>query len=328
MPPLVSVVTPTFNRRASVDRYLLALAGQTCSSDRFEVLVVDDGSSDGTADHLRQLRLPYDLRVLEQAHGGPARARNLGVANARGAIVLFLDDDVVPEPDLIAEHLRSHEAGTDRVVVGPMLPPPDSFPRSAWVRWEETMLLKQYRDMLAGKYSCTPRQFYTANASVPRELFLRVGGFDTSYQRAEDVELGYRLRDHGAAFVFNNHAAILHYATRSFESWCRTPYQYGRYDVAMQRDKGAETLLQATCEFRQRHPLTRLMVLLCVSHARWGRMALLAMRGAAAAAERLRMRRAGKAALSGIHNVLYWQGVDHELGGRGQARHLLKTVCA
>src|SRR5579859_3487825 len=106
--PFVSIVTPTYNRRTSLDRLLGALGKQTYPADRFELVVVDDGSLDGSVEYLRSLRLPFRLRVFEQAHAGPAAARNLGVARAEGRLVLFLDDDVLPLPELIAEHVQTH----------------------------------------------------------------------------------------------------------------------------------------------------------------------------------------------------------------------------
>src|SRR5206468_2768970 len=103
----------------------------------------DDGSSDGTAELLNELVLPYDLRVLHQQHDGPATARNLGVHEARGALIVFLDDDVVPCRNLIREHVETQGEALDAVVIGPMSPPASSWQRPAWVRWEEEKLQVQ-----------------------------------------------------------------------------------------------------------------------------------------------------------------------------------------
>lgn len=317
MPPEVSVIVPTYCRRASLERLLDALCKQTLPPDRFEVVVVDDGSTDGTVEHVLRTPRPYVLQVLQQGHRGPAAARNLGVAQASAPLVLFYDDDVVPEPASIEAHVGTHATeGPGVVVIGPMSPPGD-WPRPAWVRWEEEKLRNQYLAMQAGVWSCTERQFYTANSSLSRTLFASAGGFDTTFKRAEDVELGYRLRNVGARFVFNPAADVQHYAARSFAAWRRTPYQYGRYDVIMSRDKGHEALPRALAEFRWRHPLNR-----AVSRLVTGRswltttavgLLVLAVRvcslvGASASASR---------ALSGIFNLLYWQGVCDELGGPG-----------
>jgi GT2 family glycosyltransferase len=315
----VSVVVPTFNRRASLQRLLQALTAQTFPVTSFELVVVDDGSTDGTVEMLRTSLLPYPLRVLEQPHNGPAQARNLGVEHARGILIVFLDDDVVPLPELIAAHVASHQGDRD-VVVGPMSPPGD-WPRPAWVRWEEEKLQVQYQALMAGEYPCTPRQFYTANASLRRARFLEAGGFDSSFKRAEDVELAYRLRDQGAHFIFDPRANVLHFASRSLKSWCQTPYQYGRYDVIMHQDKGHETLLCAVSEFRYRHRLNRLLVRVCVGHDILVRTAAFALRGVVQAAEYLGAQRPATLALSGLFNLLYWQGISDGLGGPKPIQH-------
>src|SRR6185503_15200346 len=97
---------------------------------------------------------------------------------------LFLDDDVVPDPDLAEAHIAAHRASPGAIVIGPMLAP-QGVSRPAWVRWEEDRLAEQYRDMSAGRYPCSPRQFYTANASLPRSALIACGGFDQTFKRAE-----------------------------------------------------------------------------------------------------------------------------------------------
>jgi GT2 family glycosyltransferase len=236
------------------------------------------------------------------------------VARARGPLIVFLDDDVVPGPELLAAHAAAHAADPDAVVIGPMLPP-GNWRRPAWIRWEEAKLLAQYQDMLEGRYACTARQFYTGNASLARARFLEVGGFDVSFQRAEDVEFGYRMRDRGARFVFDPRAEVLHYPSRTFAGWCRTPYQYGRYDVIMHRDRGHEALPCALAEFRERHFLNRLLARVCVGRRTLLDAAVLALRGVAQAADQLGAARPATLALSGVFHLLYWQGVCDELGG-------------
>lgn len=313
--PFVSVVVPTYNRCASLERLLEALGRQTYPTDRFEVVVVDDGSTDGTIDRLRALSVPYTLRIVEQAHGGPSEARNRGVGAATGTVILFLDDDVVPIPEIIAEHVQARAGAPDAVVIGPMSPPLD-WPRPVWVRWVEDTLQEQYRAMQAGEYAPSPRQFYTANASVPRTHFLAVGGFDTEFKRNEDVELAYRLRDHGATFIFNPRADTLHYAAHTFEGWQRSIYQYGRYDVVQSRDKGGQALPLACQEFHTRHPLNRLAARLCTGRPLVYRGTVAALSAFVLAADRRGAVRPAKLALSALFTILYWQGACDELGSR------------
>jgi len=311
--PRLSVVVPTYNRRAGIVRLLQALAEQTVPPDQFEVVVANDGSTDGTAEALAAFRAPYRLTVLTQANAGPAAARNAAVGQATARLVVFLDDDVVPAGDLLAAHLAAQGDADDLIVVGPMFPPTD-WARSTWVRWEERQLLKQYDAMDRGVYSCTPRQFYTGNASAPRALLLQSGGFDDRFKRAEDVELAFRLWAMGARFHFEPAASVLHYASRSFASWKSTPYQYGRYDVVMGREKGINTFELACHEFEGRHTLSQRLTRACVGRP-WRPFATTALFVAAVVSDLIGLENAASFALSAIFNVEYWQGAADELGG-------------
>jgi GT2 family glycosyltransferase len=263
--------------------------------------------------------MPFPIRVLEQQHQGPAAARNLGLANAKGPLVLFLDDDVVPSPRLVAEHARAHGSAENRVVIGTMLEPPGHL--QPWVRWESRTVAQQYREMLAGEWAPTPWQFYTGNASVRLEHLRRAGGFDTNYRRAEDVELGLRLARLGLEFIFNVDAAATHIATRSFQSWLDAAYQYGRNDILF--GKGEE---RAAREFRKRHPVTRGLVL-------WGLRHRTAVRSVWPLAEAaiLSMDALGLGALtsrlcSAVFNLRYWLGVADELGSATAALSLAQMA--
>ena len=97
----VSVVVPTYNRCDRLHRVLTALAAQTFPRTSFEVIVVSDGSTDGTDEYLRSDRPPLQLVAVMQPNRGPGPARNAGVERARGRLILFVDDDVVAAPDLV-----------------------------------------------------------------------------------------------------------------------------------------------------------------------------------------------------------------------------------
>src|SRR5690349_20573388 len=159
--PRLSIVLPTFNRRPRLVRVLAALDKQTVAPGTFEVVVVDDGSTDDTAQWLAKTAVNgYTLRHLRQDNAGPAKARNRGVSEARGELILFIDDDVEPTPELVAEHLATH-AEPDVVALGP-LASLDHYSQP-WVAWEQAKLEAQYAAMLRGDYEPTFRQFWTGN---------------------------------------------------------------------------------------------------------------------------------------------------------------------
>ncbi len=309
--PAVSVVIPTYNRRDLLGRVLVALAAQTTTAT-FEVVVVSDGSTDGTDDYLRSGTTPLPVVTVMQANSGPAAARNAGLLAARAAIVLFVDDDVVPAPDLVEQHLRAHRRSDgDTVVIGPMLTPDDAR-LSPWVAWEQQQLYKQYDAMRDGVYECSFRQFYTGNASVPRQRVIDVGMFDTAFRRSEDVELAFRLHEAGMSFRFVPEARGFHYAERSFESWVATPTAYGRNDVEFIEAGRSWVAGSLPVEFAARNPLIKMLARLCVPRPR--------LAGAATAV----LRRLGTSrvvpaavrqhALSGLFNLAYYSGVAAGLG--------------
>jgi glycosyltransferase involved in cell wall biosynthesis len=317
----ISVIVPTYNRLERLQRVLAGLAQQTYPLDQFEVVVVSDGASDGTNDYLQKLTgtkaTPLNLHPVLQQNQGVAAARNNGIQQAQGEYVLFVDDDVVPEPQLIAEHLHWHDKHDDDVVVlGPMLTPPQ-FNMHPWVLWEQAMLEKQYQAMLAKAWDPTARQFYTGNTSLARHHIVEAGGFDASFRRAEDVELAYRLSDRGLRFVFNYQAVGYHYAERSFPSWIAIPYAYGRNDVVFTYEKGQSWLLPTIwTEFHGRHALVRGLTALCLDRPLLGKTAVFTLKQVAALAHLAGQERVAGMAYSGIFNLRHYQGIADELGGR------------
>ena len=297
--PAISVVIPTYNRVEQLRGALVGLAGQTGLAEPPEVVVVSDGSSDGTDEFLRSPQCPLPVVAVRQDNAGPAAARNRGIQEATGELVVFIDDDVVPAPDLLAAHLRHHEASgnDDTVVIGPMITPADEV-LSPWVRWEQDMLYKQYAAMERGDWEATARQFYTANASIARRHLVDAGGFDEAFRRAEDVELAYRLADRGLHFTFAKDAIVDHHAERSFASWLDIARTYGRNDVIFGRDLDQRWLLDSIAtEFHGRHRLVRALTRTCATRPRLRRVAIGTLKGTARAASALHLAPVAKQSL-------------------------------
>ncbi|MFZ5992455.1 MAG: glycosyltransferase family 2 protein [Deinococcota bacterium] len=193
---MVSVIVPTHNRRSLLERKLQALEGQP---GEFEVIVVADGCTDGTVEWLERYPAGFPLRLLEIEGKGAAYARNRGAEVARGEILLFSDDDVVPGPGWIAAHQRAH-AAPKTVAVGRLLLPPGlkgsgaaELPGPTLFWWNAT----------------------GNNTSLPKSLFEEVGGYDSAHfagYGGEDPDLAYRLRKAGARFVFLREAEAIHEA--------------------------------------------------------------------------------------------------------------------
>jgi glycosyltransferase involved in cell wall biosynthesis len=311
--PNVSIVIPTYNRRERLARVLRALDRQTVDPARFEVVVVDDGSTDGTAGWLARQRRTYALRVISQDNAGPARARNAGVEAAREPMLLFLDDDVEPAPELVEEHFRSQGHDADSVVIGPLASLP--YYRQPWVAWEQARLEVQYAAMIRGDYEPTFRQFWTGNASVRREHVIAAGGFDARILRGEDVELGYRLARLGLKFRFNPAARGLHYAERSLDSWERAHLSYGSLEVGIFECQGEDTLIEILASnWARLHPATRWLVRRCLAEPGYYAGARLLLRKWLEAGAAIERPIFAHKVCGVLANVLYWQASVQALG--------------
>lgn len=188
--PFFSVVIPTFQRRALVCEAVLALNNLEYEGP-VELIVMVDGSTDGTAGALRQLQTKYPLRIIEQTNAGAGAARNGGAAAAKGEIILFLDDDMISEPNLVEQHARMYRQGADAVIGEIVLDQasPDGFISEGMAAW--------LRSCRVGN-CLTPFDIFTAQLSVRREVFEQVGGFDELLTTngafaQEDADFGVKL---------------------------------------------------------------------------------------------------------------------------------------
>jgi GT2 family glycosyltransferase len=214
---MVTVVVPTRDRREVLGDTLQALLGQVAPPDGFEVIVVDNGSLDGTEDEVRRVadQSPVPLTLLVERRPGPAAARNRGVEAARGDLVLFLGDDMMPaEAGLVSGHVRAHaRLGHPRAaVLGCAIWNPRR-PVTAFMRWlEDGGPQFRYADLAPGPVTDVAAHFYTANLSVPRPVLEEAGGFDERFPFAavEDNELGARLQRLGVSLHYVPQLLVLH----------------------------------------------------------------------------------------------------------------------
>jgi GT2 family glycosyltransferase len=219
---LLSVVTPTHRRAAHLKLLLDSLAAQTLGHDDFEVIVIDDASSDETPELLDRAvqKLPNLRYETLRVNSGPAQARNRGVELARGRVIVFLDDDVAAAPDLLAVHARFHEQRGDDLsaLLGRVDWHPD-LKITPFMRWLDSAGLQFAYDtwLEEGEVDRPYRAFYMANISIPRRAILDAGGFDERFPfpAFEDYELGWRLVRGGVRMWYLPRARAFH--TRSID---------------------------------------------------------------------------------------------------------------
>lgn len=223
----LSVVIPTHNRCPILERSLAALLSQPMAAEEVEIIVVDDGSIDATPDLVRRISAssPMELRYLYQQQQGAGAARNRGLQQAIAPLVLFMDDDIIASPMLLAEHRRSHHLHPEdniailgHVALAPQIPATPINLMHAVRRWQSL------EDRQEVDWWC----FFTGNTSVKRRFFLENQLlFDESLQRYQDTDLGYRCRQKGLRIFYNAGALGYHDHDLTFDAFMRMSQHYG-----------------------------------------------------------------------------------------------------
>ena len=307
----VSIVIPTYNRRDRLERVLTALDRQS-DPESFEAIIVDDGSSDGTAAWLENRSYRFELRAIRQDNAGPAKARNTGLYAAKGTLILFVDDDVEPSEDLVGEHLRSHANEKDLVVMGPLASLPHY--RQPWVAWEQAKLEKQYAAMLRGDWEPTFRQFWTGNASVAREHVAAVG-VSTRRLARRRRELGYRLHQRGLKFRFNAKARGVHHVERSLEGWIKAHLSYGKIEPELFSRPAMVRIFEVLGgNWSRLHPATRWLVMRCLESPRNHAAATSVLQHVLKLQEATQAPIASEKVCGALANLFYWRGCAEAVG--------------
>src|SRR3984885_3916919 len=217
-----SIVIPTFNGGSRVRNCLDSLVKQTAGRN-VEILVVDDGSTDNTAMVVRGYS---SVRLISQANGGPASARNRGALEAKGKILLFTDDDCVPMPDWLDAML---EPFNDSDVVGAK-GIYRTHQKSLAARFVQIEYEDKYR-LMAGLPSIDFIDTYSAG--FRRDRFLEMAGYDTSFPVAcaEDIELSYRMSARGWKMKFVPAAIVYHTHPDTFTRYLKKKYKFAFWRV-------------------------------------------------------------------------------------------------
>jgi glycosyltransferase involved in cell wall biosynthesis/radical SAM superfamily enzyme YgiQ (UPF0313 family) len=230
--PKLSVVLTTYNRPNLLEKTLAGFISQTAPKEDFEVIVIDDGSQPPVKDVADKFRSSINIRYIYQQNSGLAAARNKGIKAAKGRLVLFSDDDDVPSPELIAEHLRSHGENPDQrvAVLGHL----------DWHQDLQVTPLMHYVSRVGGEYFCYNRlehdKFYevwkwwgglvSAKLSLLKSL---EGPFDERLRFGyEDTELVCRLMPKGVRILYNANAKSFILRPIDFESFCKRRVMQGR----------------------------------------------------------------------------------------------------
>jgi glycosyltransferase involved in cell wall biosynthesis len=235
-PPAMSLTIASRNRRPLLVETLQALDRQTYPSERLEVVVVLDGTTDDSAEALRGMSTGFELRVLEQENRGLAASRNRGLRETTNQVVIFLDDDILPTPGLVAAHADSH-AGENEGHVAVGYYPPATDDRGYWALEVRAWWEDYFRRRAQPDHEWTFVDMSDGNTSAPRELLLEAGGWDEDFTggRRQDWEFGARLLKQGVRLRDCAAAEGGHRLDTSFATAFWNASHEGQWDVVLAR---------------------------------------------------------------------------------------------
>ncbi len=224
---LASVIVPAFNAAKTIEHCLTALRAQTVSADAYEIIVIDDGSTDATPAVVAKFP---NVRLIPSMHRGAAAARNLGARHARGAVLLFTDADCEPTPNWIAQMLAPF---ADTHVVGAK-----GTYRTKQREWVARFVQLEYEEKYARMARASSIDFIdTYSAAYRRDIFLQNAGFDETFPTAsvEDQEFSFRLARQNQLMVFAPNAIVFHRHVTSLATYARRKFRIGFWKVRVHR---------------------------------------------------------------------------------------------
>jgi glycosyltransferase involved in cell wall biosynthesis len=248
-PPRLSVVICTRDRAGLLGRTLASLAAQTLDRSAFEVIVVDDGSTDETRAAVDVYSRSLDVRYAYQRHAGLASGKNHGLFLSRGMVVLFQDDDDLATPTLLEEHLRTHDAHPEEsvaVLANTRLDPSIAGDPLMHFVTEVGCYLFAYPGLADGAV-LDFEYFWGGRTSCKRAFLVERGVFNQVFQfGCEDIELGYRLSAFGLRVVYNARAIGVMVRSLTFDGFCDRLVRQGRSNFVFSQLHGDSRVQQWT----------------------------------------------------------------------------------
>lgn len=236
--PFVSIIIPTFNRSEILVKALLSLFAQDYDCKKFEILIVDDGSTDDTkklVSSLKNKNSSFDIKYFYQKNKGPAAARNIAIKESRGEIILILNDDTISASNLVSKHIKFHKKFSN-----------EKYGLLGFVTWSPELTITPFMKWLEeggpqtnyGKLEGNKAEwwhFWTCNISLKKSFIQKIGDFDESFPYAawEDIEYGYRMGLQGLKLVYDQTAIGYHYHPTSLRSMVNKMKEHGASAVVL-----------------------------------------------------------------------------------------------
>lgn len=320
MTRMISVIIPSHDPGQSLQRLLDALCRQTYPCEQMEVLIVTAHCLDKLMKIMHPYKTFFRLRVLSQTGQGAATARNCGAAAAQGELLLFLDQDVEPTPELLQAHLEAHQYQPNRVVIGayqPVFPDwPDFLAVGIRTWWADKL-----HAMRQDNHRYTYQDLIVGNFSLETKLFRQIGGFEPTFQYGEGYELAIRLLKEGASFHFAPAAICVYHPISDLTGVLEWARQEGAFKVLIdciypELDASPDLAPFGPVKSSRREHILNVIHTFAVRLPLMGDFIIAQLRQVLPLLERMRLRRRWRFLFRVLSMYWYWRGVAEALIGQ------------
>ena len=244
--PFFSIIVPTFDRQEALTACVQAIRQLDYPRDRFEVIIVDDGSPVPVKVSDPHPGNGVMITVLRQINAGPASARNMGAQHAQGDILVFTDDDCTPTRQWLRGLSQSFNNGSIGLVGGRTI---NGLVDNLYSTASQIIVDEAYAYFLSRDSDL--RFFASNNIAVATELFHKIGGFDSSFRISEDRDFCYRWIRQGKPLIYAPEAIVHHHHHLTMTAFCRQHFNYGRgaYQFYRTRARCGPSLLKPDPRF-------------------------------------------------------------------------------
>jgi len=211
----ISVIIPTYNRSSLLINTLNAVIKQSIDNSRYEIIIVDDGSTDQTEEIVRRFMNEHDniAYIKHPSNLGKGAACNTGINATQSPLVVFIDDDIIPAEHWLEAHLNRHKKENKNIsVTGLVMYPKEWEKHNNRVKFANFNYAKNIKLSELNANGLPPNRWAGGNTSVAKKIILEAGGFPGINKRGEDVELGYKLYKMGVPLLFEQKALVFHYS--------------------------------------------------------------------------------------------------------------------
>lgn len=236
----LSVILTAYTNEKIVSRSIEAIADQTLPKDQYELIVIDDASTDKTYEVLQGFSQKHAMVLLRnETNRGSAYSRNRAAAQAQNELLIFIQDDIIVERDFLEKHLAAHIAlDHEKAVIAGYTywhPDLDKTPFMEYLDEGQQFDFARFQNMPKDEYGLIKGDyllFYTSNLSLRISFFKSAGGFDETFMAPgiaayDDTELAWRLHKAGMQVYFAPEAKAGHLHQRTLESLCKRKYAEG-----------------------------------------------------------------------------------------------------